>query len=369
MSLYNSKKLRKKANNRRKKYPFFRALLTKVLFPWKPVVIYTPGDFQNPYQSLLYSKFKAHVSPVTIDKVLRYHRFRVADVLHIHWDEAVIPKADEKKSSHVKQVIKSYHNAGGKIIWTVHNKMPHELQSDQQKALFLSNRAFMCDYADKIHVHNNVARDYLIDNFNVDINKVIVLAHPSYREWYCIEKTLLQFNEKKSFLLFGNMRSYKGFDLVVKAFAKIHSVDLVSELHIAGNGADQVNKNKFPSKMPITISSGYISDEDVQKLYQTSDFAIFGFKSILTSGSVILAVTFGVPPIAPAHPGVIDSLPGELHDLLYKPNDADDFARVIDYALSLDADKYAHKVSVCHLFAEKIKPSNISNQLEKEMFK
>jgi glycosyltransferase involved in cell wall biosynthesis len=368
MSQNSTEVVRKKANNRKKKYPFIRALLSKLFNPWKSVVLYAPGNFQNPYQSLLYSAFKAHVVPVRLDKVLRYRKFGLGSILHIHWDEVIIPKSDQQKADSAMQVIKQFHNSGGKIVWTIHNKFPHEIETEIEKECFLSNRAFLCKYADKIHVHNYYSRDYLIENFDVDQNKVIVVAHPSYLEWYCVAEIAKKFYEKKHFLLFGNMRGYKGFDLVSEAFSKVMMTENIAELHVAGHGADLLSNQGLPSNLPIKFTGGYISDQQVQEFYTSSDFAIFGFKAILTSGSVILAISFGVPPIAPAHPALLESLPEELHDLLYKPNDVADFARVIDYALSLDKQAYTKKVVACNLFSEKTKPSTISRELERLIF-
>jgi glycosyltransferase involved in cell wall biosynthesis len=369
MSQNSTEFVRKKANNRKKKYLFIRALFSKLISPWKPVVLYAPGNFQNPYQSLLYSGFKAYVTPVTLDKVLRYRKFGLGSVLHIHWDEVIIPKSDQRKADFAKQIIKQFHNSGGKIVWTIHNKFPHEIESEIEKERFLSNRAFMCKYADKIHVHNDYSRKYLIDNFDFDHNKVIVVAHPSYLEWYCIPEISKTYSRNKRFLLFGNMRGYKGFDLVTEALSKVKQADNIEEFHVAGHGADLLDNNQIlSSKLAIKFTGGYINDQQVQMFYESADFAIFGFKAILTSGSVILAISFGVPPIAPAHPALLESLPEELHDLLYKPNDANDFARVIDYALSLDEKTYSKKVVACNLFSEKTKPSTISRKLEKLIF-
>jgi glycosyltransferase involved in cell wall biosynthesis len=81
----------------------------------------------------------------------------------------------------------------------------------------------------------------------------------------------------------------------------------------------------------------------------------------------MLAITFGVPPIAPAHPGVLASLPAELHDLLYEPNNADDFAAKIDYALKMSSAEYQVMRDVCRQFAQLNAPEKISTMLETEI--
>lgn len=367
MSLTIAEKLRKIAEKRRKKRPLVRAFISKLLNPTSHLMIYTPANFDNPYQTLLYSAFKKIIiAPTTADKFIRYQKLGMSSLLHIHWDEDFLRKNDPHRSKQTRNSLQSFKQGGGKIIWTVHNEMPHEIADDEEKQHFLNNRAFLCDMADLIHVHSEYAKQYLLKTFEVHKDKLVVIPHPSYLEWYCSDSLKLIFRDKKIFLLFGNIRKYKGFDLIVEAFSNVSSPDRIDHFHIAGNGADAVDSDEI-NGIKLKRTGGYIDDQTVPSFFESADYAVFGFSSILTSGSLMLALTFGVPPIAPAHPGVVNSLPEELHDLLYEPNNADDFARVIDYASSIDLQTYTLKANACVNYARKIAPSVISKQLEIEI--
>lgn len=49
----------------------------------------------------------------------------------------------------------------------------------------------------------------------------------------------------------------------------------------------------------ITVISNYIPDNEIQIYFKAADVAVFAFKNIFTSGSIILAESFGLPIIAP----------------------------------------------------------------------
>lgn len=369
MSLVVAKNLRNIAIKRKQKRPLIRAFINKLIHPTKHLMAYTPANFDNPYQTLFYSGFsKTIVAPTSPDKFLRYQKLGLSKLLHVHWDEGFLNNKVPQVSKQVRDSLVEYKKNGGKIIWTVHNEVPHEIESSEEREYFLNNRAFMCEMADVIHLHSNYAKQYLLKTFEVKKNKMVVIPHPSYLEWYCSAQQQRVFRDKKVFLLFGNIRKYKGFNLIIEAFSKVQSASGIEHFHIAGYGADAVDYEEI-NGIEIKRSGGYVDDEIVPDLFSSADFAIFGFSSILTSGSLMLALTFGLPPIAPAHPSIKESLPAELHDLLYEPDNSDDFARVIDYATSLSADDYAIKTDACLNFALLNSPSKMSKLLEQTILK
>ena len=369
MSLAVAQKLRNTAAIRKRKRPLIRAFFNKLFHPTHNLMVYTPANFANPYQTLFYSAFnKTIVVATKADKFLRFQKFGLTNLLHVHWDEDFLRKNDFERAKQARDSLLEFKQNGGKVIWTVHNEMPHDIDSDTEREHFISNRAFICEMADVIHVHSEYAQQYLIKSFEVQQDKIVVIPHPSYVEWYCSDIEKRTFREKKVFLLFGSIRKYKGFDLIVEAFSKVSSPNRIDHFHIAGNGADAIDRNEI-NGIKLKLRSGYIDDDTVPSYFESADYAIFGFSSILTSGSLMLALTFGLPPIAPAHPSIKESLPAELHDLLYEPDNSDDFARVIDYATSLSADEYAIKTDACLNFALLNSPSKMSKLLEQTILK
>lgn len=357
----------KKDGLSKKKHVFIRASLRKILKPSLNVVMFSPADFENPYQSLIYSSLQSsYMANVTVDNILRYQRFGVSNILHIHWDEYFLSTNNAVRAKEQREILKTFLDEGGRIVWTVHNQQPHDTNHSKDAGVFLENRVFLCKVSEKIHVHNSHAKEYILSNFNVKEDKIIIIAHPSYLDWYSSISLDKKYSNKKSLLLFGKIRKYKGYNLIKNALENVESSGKIKQFHIAGNGAQALKEEEI-NGIQIKKTGGHILDEDLPNIFAETDFAIFGFSSILTSGSILLAISFGVPPIAPGHPGVIASIPEGLHDLLYLPNDTKDFSRVIDYALSLSEEEYLLKTRLCIEFAKENHASVISRNYEKEL--
>jgi glycosyltransferase involved in cell wall biosynthesis len=62
---------------------------------------------------------------------------------------------------------------------------------------------------------------------------------------------------------------------------------------------------------------GYIADDDIQNFFRSADVVVFPFKNTQTSGSLMLAMSYGCPVIAPriaTLPEYMDSDMGFLFD-------------------------------------------------------
>ncbi|WP_161604001.1 glycosyltransferase family 4 protein [Methylophaga lonarensis] len=306
-----------------------------------------------------------NISPVSLERINVYQKALVGDVLHIHWDEFFFRWNDSNKAAAARDCVLKFKSGGGKIVWTVHNEAPHEIESEQQANEFETNRRFICEQADLIHVHSDYAKQHIAEKYPGTADKLVVIPHPSYLGWYHHQPSP-HYNKKKAFLLFGNMRRYKGFETIVDAFNRVAHPERIACLALAGNGANEVSA-EFSNGIALVRNGGYVDDDMVPDLFVSADFAVFGFSRILTSGSLMLAMTFSTPPIAPAHDSIKDSLPAELHDLLYVPGDIDDFASVIDYASAMSESQYAEKCRVTREYALKLAPENISRMFERAL--
>src|SRR5690554_5553746 len=233
MNLARIDEIKKQASLRQRPHTFLRALFEKIKHPFREVIMYAPKDFFNPYQTLIYSNFNAYVTPVSIDRIMRYKKLGISRVLHVHWDEYLF-RGDTEHVARVKDTIKEFKQGGGKIIWTVHNQLPHEI-TEIEKQKFLNNREFIINYSDLIHVHSDYAGNYLQEDFQVPSKKIFKISHPSYLGWYAQpEKKIKSDAKSKTFLVFGNVRGNKGIDLIFDAFSRINFPDKVQSIHIAG---------------------------------------------------------------------------------------------------------------------------------------
>ena len=110
-------------------------------------------------------------------------------------------------------------------------------------------------------------------------------------------------NDEKVFLVFGQIAPYKGIEGITEAFLKTTNR---YHLIIAGNvkRGSEAYFNKIKQKTAgaerITIIDQVIPDEDVPLFFNSADYAVFNFTDILTSGGVVLALSYKKNIIIPS---------------------------------------------------------------------
>ena len=83
------------------------------------------------------------------------------------------------------------------------------------------------------------------------------------------------------------------------------------------------------------VNAGFIADDAMPCYLQAADVAVFCFREVLTSGSVILAMTYGLPVITPAR-GCLPELVTPAAGLLYDPDDPDALGWALRHIKKLD---------------------------------
>jgi glycosyltransferase involved in cell wall biosynthesis len=231
-------------------------------------------------------------------------------VLHYHWFEASDIKSLLGIFWKIFWII-IYKLAGGKIVWTVHNRYPHAASF-----MWLNKplRRLMAKLADRLHVHCPAATDIMCPVLNVDKNKFFVYPHPFYPavtegKAAALKKLSAKYNIAcsadivKTFLVFGQIAPYKGITGIIDTFKKSGKN---YRLIIAGTvkkGTEKYYRQVIQksAEMPcISIISIVIPDEDVPLFFNTADYAVFNYTEVLTSGGVILALSYKKQVIAPA---------------------------------------------------------------------
>ncbi len=89
----------------------------------------------NPYQSLLYSGLGGRYDLVrgTVDQALTALNAGEKVLLHVNWEEHVIRASPTKAEAQATtdyflRTLKQFVDKGGRVVWTIHNEFPHELQ-------------------------------------------------------------------------------------------------------------------------------------------------------------------------------------------------------------------------------------------------
>ena len=85
----------------------------------------------------------------------------------------------------------------------------------------------------------------------------------------------------------------------------------------------------------LKIFPGFIKEENLQLFLQSADVAFFSFKEILSSGSVILALSYGLPVVVPDM-GCLPELTSNGAGLLYQPGDPNSIRNAIKEIKKMD---------------------------------
>ena len=109
----------------------------------------------------------------------------------------------------------------------------------------------------------------------------------------------------------GQIRPYKGVDLLLDAFERVHRHRPRSRLIIAGQPGrfpDCPEIEQRARSHPAVLSNfNSIGDDDLQIYLNAADAVVLPYRSGLNSGAVMLAYSFARPVIVAGHGCVLDS--------------------------------------------------------------
>lgn len=283
------------------------------------VVMFWPDYSRaNPYQHLLYGKLRQESEVVAgnIDAALKVLE-TMADpskiTFHLHWlnfllrditDEAVAKKTAEDYIEKLKKFVWK----GGRLAWTIHNHVSHDTPFYDLE-VWMSNE--IAKAAHVLHFHSEASIAEVAEVFDVPREKVKISRHGSYVGAYPDFVTREQAREQlgieqddEVILFSGQVRPYKGVEQLVKTFRKLLKDRPKLRLLIVGEMrfdlfAEIKPKLTKAEQARITATGRFVDDMELQLFLRASDFAVYPYQKILTSGSLLLALSYGVPAIIP----------------------------------------------------------------------
>lgn len=262
------------------------------------------------YKKLLGSpKFKiADVSKIGHLKFVFYQLFKRDSVLHYHWIQF---SGFWSGVAYLFQVacIYIYLMLGGKLVWSVHNKLPPDCQHEW---LHFKIRKWLARQADILVVECKSAVDDVSVYFNVSPKKFRVWPHPEYPPQLmpraaAIESINHRYQvhikvQDRLFLMFGHISPYKRIDKVCEIFRDepIHKKLLV--VGPVKKGQMQYYKKirkMIRSQQNIILIPQFIKEDVVPEFMNAADYIMFNYRNVLTSGGVPLAKSYDKTIILP----------------------------------------------------------------------
>jgi len=265
----------------------------------------------NPYQKLLYKPLVLEgwqVAPSSISNLLQIKSIDFSKtIFHMHWLNAIYSECNDNDEAwdkihiFINQITK-FQKLGGKLIWTIHNHIPHENRFPEQD---LRLRYFLAEISDRIHLHCGSHYDEL-HYLRLNPSKIQIHRHGNYINYYGkfgIEERINNFNQKKPRALFlGMIRGYKNINGLTSIASDL--ADQGIQVTIAGKCEDLKTEEKLgqlSTQKGVTTILRRLTEHEVHQLCTNNEIGIISYEKILTSGTIKLYLSYAMHIIAPEH--------------------------------------------------------------------
>ncbi len=267
------------------------------------------------------------------------------DLLHLHWTGPYLKGRGLARFlgylARFMADLAAVRASGCRIVWTLHNFVPHETRHQR---LELVARRWLCRMASAVIVHGHAGREAAVESFGCPANRVFVIPHGHYREAYGpplpgpdARQRLGLPGDARVFLFFGYLRPYKGLELLLDAWRELSPPG--TRLLVVG----QSQKADYAAELAKRIAAApgaqlldrFVPPGEVPVFFSAADVVVLPYRAVQTSGSLLLAMSYGRPVIAPRLGELPETL-ADAADLLFSAGDEEDLRRQLSRALDLD---------------------------------
>jgi glycosyltransferase involved in cell wall biosynthesis len=290
------------------------------------LLAYHPVARLNPYQALLYGQAWRHgVAPVPLfnfDELEAVHAVARAAgqplVLHLHWTSGVLKAAETDEQARAAAdaflaQLDSFRAAGGQILWTAHNVLPHDTQRPELEAELQQG---IVDRATAVHVLTERTAEAAAEWFSIPPDRILHIPHQSYDGAYldAVSREQARWElgigpEEVVYALVGAIKPYKGTERLLDAFdALLDRVPGQRRLIVAGKPDADPPTEALLARCElhpfVLLHARTIPAEEMQLFLRAADIAVLPYRRSLNSGVLLLALTFGLPVVAPSIGGI-----------------------------------------------------------------
>lgn len=310
---------------------------------------YDPDD--NPYQQLFAGSLEAagcQVLRIPPRKLfpLRYAAEFGGDLLQLDW-----PHDWYQGRNWVTKALKQLMYRDGlrvlrtvPVVWTAHNLRGHDSSDADYERCMIQ---MLLDVCDGVIVLSAASAALLRTEYQVPPKTAIqVVPHGHYIGRYRNTATRAEARRQlgleessRVILSLGRIQPYKGLEELVTVFGRVASAG--DALLLAGRAvgleyARHLHTVISAAARPgirIELTDAFVPDDQLQVYFNACDVVALPFRRVLNSGSLLLAMSFGCPVVAP-RTGSIPEVACTDAWFSYEPEDPSGLARAIRAALS-----------------------------------
>jgi beta-1,4-mannosyltransferase len=278
----------------------------------------TPDD-QNPYHLLLHEALGRRgvriVSTPGLSSAWARRAANDVDAVHLHWLEylyaadgnpALRAALMHKRAAALLQALRALRSSPVRVVWTVHNLRPHEARAPW--LVGATTRAALRT-SDAVVVHSRHAGRRLGEEFELPIEPT-VLPIPNYigaypeprRDRHAVRAELGIPSGGFAYLMFGQVRRYKRIPEAIAAFRRLDDAD--ARLVVAGGVRDAELASEIAAARDgderVLLRLETVPESEVSELHAATDAALLHYRDVFSSAALMLALSFGLPVVAPA---------------------------------------------------------------------
>jgi glycosyltransferase involved in cell wall biosynthesis len=300
----------------------------------------------NPFQTMLFGDLGRVGGTPRPARGLRNHLTSATasgrpGVLNVHWTTPVLAGVADEKQARAKvalvgRLLDAFRGAGGRLVWTVHNVLPHDpVHVECEVAL----ARLLADRADLVHVLSESTVGAAAPYFEIDPARTVCIPHSSYRGMYPdwvsragARRRLGVASDETAVLALGQIRPYQGLDRLLDFAERAGRPRL--RLLVAGALRPGPEADALTTRLgdaPRTTSlTRRLRDDEIQVWMRAADIAVMPYVRVLNSGAFLLAESFDLPVVGP-RTGALAEREADAHVRLF---DEDDFHEVLAEAIA-----------------------------------
>lgn len=267
----------------------------------------------------------AHLAGLTT--LLWKIRTRKPDVVHFQW--TVLPPLDVLAMLLIRRWCP--------LVLTVHDTVPF----NGERLSFIQNFGFDVPMrlAHRVIVHTESGRNTLIGR-GVPADRIVTIPHGALRLQVPLPTPVQRADKRYSFLLFGEIKPYKGTDLAIEALHML-APDVLRQTRVVIAGRPRMDIAPLQARIAelglgdtIDLRPQRQSEEEMAALFAEADCLLFPYRQIDASGVWFLTKSLGKWVIASRVGIFAAEVEKGQHGVLLTPGDTATLAQAIEYAVT-----------------------------------
>ncbi len=208
------------------------------------------------------------------------------------------------------------------IVWTIHNLLPHDRKYQHLKLRILS---WFAKIVKSVRVLSPESISSVSELYKIPKSKIQFIGFGDYTKYYPNDINKEEARKKlnisattKVLMTIGSVKEYKGIPEYLRAIQTLSKSNL--NIYIVGKCVNKrldAEIKSFVTSNTIYVNT-FINSQDLQMYYNAADIIVLPFLDIENSGSVVMAMGFKKPVVAPQSHVLNERLKVQLN-LLYKP--------------------------------------------------